>query len=38
MYYLKRNSILFADKKAFVCGNESITYRELYAAAMSRAK
>ena len=34
---LKRNSLLFPDKKAFVCGNESITYRELYSAAMSRA-
>ena len=35
---LQQNALLFADKKAFVCGNESITYRELYSAAMSRAR
>jgi acyl-CoA synthetase (AMP-forming)/AMP-acid ligase II len=35
---LQQNALLFADKNAFVCGDESITYCELYSAAMSRAR
>ena len=34
---LTQNAILYADKKAFVCGKDSITFRDLYYAATEKA-